>query len=192
MPKIKESIPIVHKVLNLIKFDKFVENHKNFIAVDFKMYSMLLKIKGTSARHPCINCQWNSYGESETGEKRTLKTWQDNWEKLKSGAQPKECGGLKAEPRWAMLKNIETGSLVLAPPQLHIFLGMVKAFMDKLAKLATNKQKKDIFSKWLKPAGIGEKPYFAGTYRVFFEISLILFLTLKVPPSGGYHENHLF
>ena len=54
VPKIPETTRTVHEILTTIGFDSFCSKFKNLLTVDFKMYAILLNIKGSSARHPCI------------------------------------------------------------------------------------------------------------------------------------------
>ena len=64
-----------------------------------------------------------------------------------------------------MLENIKDGSLTFCPPQLHIFMGEVNAAQKKLKSMLTPKQATEMYAQFLKPAGIGQAPYFAGTYE---------------------------
>ena len=64
-----------------------------------------------------------------------------------------------------MLKNIDNGTLELVVPQLHTLLGMVNRLQQHNKSLMTDAQATEMYVKWLKPAGIGKAPYFAGTYE---------------------------
>ena len=113
-----------------------------------------------------LYCYWNSYKQDEVDcELRTPESEKLNWEKVKNGAQPKDCGGIQHEPRWEMLQNIKDGSLTFCPPQLHIFMGETNAAQKKLTQMLTPKQATEMYEAFLKPAGIGQAPYFAGTYE---------------------------
>lgn len=76
-----------------------------------------------------------------------------------------DCDGVRAEPRWKMLKNIEDGMLEFVVPQLHTFLGMTNKVQELNVSKMTKQQSTEMYVKWLKPANIGEAPYFAGTYE---------------------------
>ena len=69
LPKIPETTRTVHEILNIIGFDSFCSKFKNLLTVDFKMYAILLNIKGTSARHPCI---YNAFRQKIDGKNAAL------------------------------------------------------------------------------------------------------------------------
>ena len=165
LPGVKESASSVHKVLKLIKFDDFARNNKSFLTTDYKMKAILCNIKGGSARHPSPFCDFDRRYPDQACHARTLETERANWEKFESGHESKNCNGIQAEPRWEMLKNIDNGTLELVVPQLHTLLGMVNRLQQHNKSLMTDAQATEMYVKWLKPAGIGKAPYFAGTYE---------------------------
>ena len=136
----------------------------NYITVDYKMFGILRKIMGGSARHPSMLCYWNHGTQTNECELRTLESEKSNFEKLQTGKEPKDCGGIKEEPRWPMLKNIENGFLVEVMDELHTFLGMTNAVQEKSVSMMTKAQKTQNYVDFIQPCGIGQAPYFAGTY----------------------------
>ena len=156
---------MVHKVLKLIKFDQFCSKFKSFLTTDYKMKAILRNITGGSGRHPSPFCNFDKRYPEQECQVRTLESDRTNWEKFQKCGEPKLCDGIKAEPRWGMLKNIDDGSLQLVVPPLHTMLGMVNRLQKHNKSLMTETQATDTYAKWLKPCGIGQAPYFAGTYE---------------------------
>ena len=127
VPNIQESFQSVHTILKIVKWNQYISNtDSNHTTFDNKMFAYLTSIATGNARHPSPLCDWSSADPDESCNLRTTETMREYFEKFKQGnVEPKDCGGLKWKPVWAVWKNIDSGNLVLTVDQLHANLGLV-------------------------------------------------------------------
>jgi hypothetical protein len=157
---VPESYEDVQKILSALDLSSFMFDH--IFVCDMKINSILAGISANSSLHPCIYCTFHR-GTKEVGQPRTFKSIEESYnEWIASGGKNDDLktkfNNTKHPP--LVHRGSDTRTLsVIAPSQLHIFIGVVNLLFDNLYKITP------IAENWRIKLGIKKDPYFGQLFN---------------------------
>jgi hypothetical protein len=156
---VPENYENVREMLSLINFETF--QYQYTFVNDMKINSILAGISSNASLHPCIYCTFIR-GSRAPGLPRTFQNIEDSYNSwIANGGKDAD---LKKYDNTKFPPLIQRGSQnqtinMLAPSQLHIFLGVVNLLFDDFAKVSP------IAEKWRSSLGVIKDPYFGEMFN---------------------------
>ena len=129
---IPENFFNISKILGLLNIDKI----HHMIVCDLKVANILCGLQGHASKHPCCFCEVPSDKLHEAGPPRTLGSLQQNFEAFKASGK-RLAADFKNSVNEPIIQGSDQNQVldVLAPPELHILLGVVNHLFQGLKKI---------------------------------------------------------